>query len=140
MSGRGPAQGSAKSQESGSNSENCKSAARARIRRLIGAFPQAAGRTDKSCKKIGLEPSRRCLAQYVEAVANLGFFEVAEPGIQFLESVVALLITETGIQVDVRRAGGVEDSASKGKKAPAIDTGCKVIFVDQAFEIAQRSV
>jgi hypothetical protein len=115
---------------------DCKSA----DQRLIGAFAQTAGRADKSCKKIGLEPSGRCLAQYVKAVANLGFLEVAEPCIQFLKSAVTLLITKASVEIDVRCTSGVEDSASKGKKAPAVDTGCKVIFVDQALEIAQRSV
>ena len=108
--------------------------------RLITPFAQTARRTDKSCDEVGLEPSGWRLTQYVKAVANLGFLEVAEPGIQFLESIVALFITEICIEVDVRCASRVEDSASKGKKAPAVDTGCKVIFVDQALEIAQRSI
>jgi hypothetical protein len=76
----------------------------------------------------------------VKAVPNLGFLEVAKPCIQFLESAVTLLTAQSSVEIDVRCTSGVEDPPPKGKKAPAIDTGCKIIFIDQALEIAQWSV
>ena len=53
--------------------------------RLVAAFAQAARHARQGHEQIGLEPAFGRRAEDVQAVADLGFLEVAEVGIEALQ-------------------------------------------------------
>ena len=75
----------------------------------------------------------------MQSVADLRLFQIAEPGVE-LGQIAVLIAGEAGVEVDPRGGGQRQDLAPQMGDAAGIDAGSLVIFIDQRFEIAQRTV
>ena len=75
----------------------------------------------------------------MQAIADLGFLEIAEIGIEFRE-IAVVIAGEARVEVKPVAAGEIENVLLEGGEPAAVKAGGEIIFVDQRFQILQRPI
>ena len=103
---------------------------------MITAFSGSPWHAGQRHEQIGFEAALGRGTQDVEAVANLGFLQIAEIGVEALQ-IAVFIAGEARVEIKPVAAGQIENVFLQGRKPAPVEAGGEIVFVDEGFEILQ---
>ncbi len=102
--------------------------------------PVAARHAGQGDDEVALEAAGGGLAEDVEAVADLGFLQVAEEGVDACRRLSVSSADEADVAVEAGVAGEIEDALAQVGEAAAVHAGGGVVLVEQRLEVLERTI
>ena len=106
---------------------------------LVTSFTQPAGNAREGHQQIGFLLAGGRASQDMQAIADLGFLEIAEIGVK-PGQVTVVIASEARIKVKPVAAGEIEDIFFERRDAAAVKTGGEIVFINQRLQVFQWTI